>query len=293
MPKAVLARLEWTGLLEEVIAAEKGSSRCEARKARLRVARTRARLVRDGLPAKELDWAKRRALTTTVAQIVEELKAADEKAKVAFEERRNAAHALWCEWAKRAAEKGVATIAPAASDAAGAPLSDVGQLGKEAAVWDKIWRHASECAPPPEEVPRGTPLPRPDVAAIRAAGKSFAMMTGTGIDDAHPRVWALLKAELIELFIDMGMLIEDTGILPEKVRLIVMRLMPKAAGGVRPIALMASFVRVWAKGRRPDVKWWEADNARACFQVRCIDAVFDQRLHDEAARAMEDSSATI
>ena len=118
---------------------------------------------------------------------------------------------------------------------------------------------------------------------VRDAAKRIKEKTAFGVDDLHPRLWASFSDELLELMIEVCTAIERHGTVPRQARRNLVCLIPKAAGGVRPIALLASFLRVWARVRRPIARQWEKEHDRECFQNNCVDALFDQALHDEAA----------
>ena len=63
--------------------------------------------------------------------------------------------------------------------------------------------------------------------------------------------------------------------------------MPKAAGGVRPIALFPSEYRIWTKARLPLVEQWEREHDRAFFacgpKQSASDVVWKQTLRAEAS----------
>lgn len=263
MPAQQRALLNWPSTLGEVIGAIDHGSPQEEAKARRPFACARARLAKAGLPPAMCAWARRRASKATQDEVRAYYVVASLAAKAAEDAARAEGCERWSSWARKAVEGGAGVahrftkipLKPERSplDQEGSPLGEVRTFDKEAGEWRKVWTHAMDCAPPPVDVPQGEPLERPLPAAVRAAAKRFRRTTGLGVDDAHPRLRAMLSDELLELFIDIAMPIERTGVLPTDIELNIMRLIPKASGGRRPIALLSSFVRVWAKVRRAAV----------------------------------------
>ncbi len=84
-------------------------------------------------------------------------------------------------------------------------------------------------------------------------------------------------------------MMEVAGVWPRQVTLAVMRLIPKAAGGRRPIGILASLVRWWERARQPEIQRWRDEHSRGYNFVargrRADQAVWHQALADEAAKS--------
>ncbi len=79
----------------------------------------------------------------------------------------------------------------------------------------------------------GRQMPRPSVAALRRALRSFAASTGLGWDGLHPHAIARLSDERLSELIDVLMQAERTGRWPASVALVSIVLLPKPEGGGR------------------------------------------------------------
>ncbi len=83
--------------------------------------------------------------------------------------------------------------------------------------------------------------------------------------------------------------IEGIGIWPHQLQCILVHLIPKEAGGRRPIGLVASFVRLWERSRAPLIREWRVKAMRpynwAAPGRNAERAVWLHSLADEAAKA--------
>ena len=73
----------------------------------------------------------------------------------------------------------------------------------------------------------------------------------------------------------------------------LIHLIPKAAGGLRPIAVMNGITRLWAAIRRPYAQVWEKANHREFFAKDCPAALFSQCIADEALSDTDVISASV
>ena len=87
------------------------------------------------------------------------------------------------------------------------------------------------------------------VADIRMAARSFPTGTGVDIDNVSPRALDRLSDEAIEAFIGILHACERTGQWGECYALVMTVLLPNPDGGVRPIGLLPTTVRVWMRAR--------------------------------------------
>ncbi len=106
-------------------------------------------------------------------------------------------------------------------------------------------------------------LPRPTPVQIREASVQFREGTSVAYDGFHPRHYALLCDESLEIVGAFMVIIELVGALPRQLRLLLMPLIPKPRSGHRAVASFVSLYRMWAKVRKPAVDAWEAEYDRA------------------------------
>ena len=71
-----------------------------------------------------------------------------------------------------------------------------------------------------------------------SAAKTFKSRTGLGCDSAHPRKFGWLSEEVLLGLASLLTMIEDSGIWPEQVSVILIALIPKPGGGKRPIGIL-------------------------------------------------------
>ena len=118
-------------------------------------------------------------------------------------------------------------------------------------LWQKLSLHAS--APWRQEegalVPNSC-LPPLGCAELRGAARTFKASTAAGIDALLPTHYAWLSDDLLDNIGKLLCDIESSGCWPSQVMLSVIHLIPKQAGGKRPIGLLASIVRLWDRARK-------------------------------------------
>ncbi len=176
----------------------------------------------------------------------------------------------------------------AALDRRGAPQNLVDQ---DLSDWSGIWRRLEGIATAPwrdAELSQAHLLPRPLPVELRRASASFSPHTGVGGDHFRPVWFSWLSDPLLACFADVFMSIEAVGRWPRRLRLALIHLIPKEAGGRRPIGLLASFVRLWERVRAPHVRQWRLDCRRSynwSAPGRSAErAAWVQTVTDEAAR---------
>ena len=135
------------------------------------------------------------------------------------------------------------------------------EVDGEARKWAGVWAEEmgmEECRWPEcmDELP-----------CIRAhhiweAAKTFADRSGLGWDRLHPKALRRLPEAMVD---ELGVILmeaEEAGTWEEAVGVVVTALIPKGDGGWRPIGLMPTVVRVWARVRGGMVRDWEDANDR-------------------------------
>ena len=176
------------------------------------------------------------------------------------------------EWLRRAAPQGDASVyrwirerppfVPAPVDANLAIVPYHAAYDAKARVFTDVW----EKAPPthlsgdilwPTDL-HLTDFDAPlDPDAVRSTSRCFSIVTSFGTDVIHPRQIGLLSNSLLWFMIDIFIHMIRRGLTAAAVNLILVKLIPKADGGERPIGLFSAFLRVLMKLLRRTVgqKW--------------------------------------
>ena len=96
------------------------------------------------------------------------------------------------------------------------------------------------------------------VEQFRKTARSFKRHTGVGVDWVSPHQFDWLSDDLIEALIKLWKKIEQKCRWPSQLTTALIHLIPKESGGRRPIAIIASLIRIWIKCRKPEVTEWKA-----------------------------------
>ena len=136
----------------------------------------------------------------------------------------------------------------------------------ETSSWKGIWcRHGAAATAPWREERRGIvqgTVNRPTVPELRRAAASFKLRTGLGTDALPPRSFGWLSDQLLGRVAELMEAIESVGCWPGQLEDALVHLIPKDAGGKRPIGLVTSLPRIWARARRTQVVAWRRENSR-------------------------------
>ena len=104
-------------------------------------------------------------------------------------------------------------------------------------------------------------LPPVTAQDIRTAAFSFPASTGLGADNISPRALLRLSDDaLTSLAVHMTKM-ETCGEWGEALNLVLIVLLTKSDGGLRPIGLFPTVIRVWMRARVAQARAWEAANA--------------------------------
>jgi hypothetical protein len=164
--------------------------------------------------------------------------------------------------------------------------------GQEPSVHELSWGHELEQAA--EQEP---PLPLLSTEEIRESSRSFPASTSESLDGFHVRHYALLSEPALRVLAVLLQVAERTGLWPTAVRAMLIALLEKVAGGHRPIALLTSFFRMWARCRQPMAAEWESANDREYWAASrgrsAADAVWRAAADAEAQVAQESSAGTV
>ena len=116
----------------------------------------------------------------------------------------------------------------------------------------------------PEEIvwpsDMGPPPAKLMVEATCQAAITFPVGTGLGWDGIHPRAIYRLCQYTLEWLAKVLYRCEITGKWPELIDVVVIALLPKSDGWLRPIGLMPFLVRIWARARKEVAMQWEKAN---------------------------------
>ena len=168
-------------------------------------------------------------------------------------------------------------------------------------VWNALWSklsHLSETpwrSPEKDEVgPALRPLRHME---LRAAAASFKSRTASGVDALLPTHFAWLSDSLLDRVGALYTDLEEHGCWPRQVSTSIVHLIPKAAGGRRPIGLLASLVRLWERARKPWMREWQGTCRRAYNWMErgrgSERSVWAQTVYEEAAVASGKTTASI
>ena len=140
-----------------------------------------------------------------------------------------------------------------------AKVADI--LQEDVLQWQIVWTHLGSCPSAPWRQATLT-IELPPISAndaLRAAG-SFKTNTSIGVDRFPPKALQLLSFPLVQAIADFPNAIGTRGRWPEAVSDVLMHFTPKPTGGRRPIAVLATVLRVWERVRKPLVREWIACN---------------------------------
>ena len=127
----------------------------------------------------------------------------------------------------------------------------------EASQWASQWG-AGKTFPPCEWPADLGPLPpQMELTAFKRALVSFPTALGLGWDDIHPRALLRLHDVVLLALLRILFLCETIGGWPSSIALVIIALLPKSAGGLRPIGLFPWLPKIWAKVRRRVALEWE------------------------------------
>ncbi len=155
-----------------------------------------------------------------------------------------------------------------ASDVSSVPLNDQETADDLLQKWISIWGTDDLGLGGLNYFESFTALPRLTVSEVRDAAASIKPKTAIGGDAIHHRWFLWLSDQCLERLIDLLTAVEAEGHIPEAVRLALLAFLPKLEGGLRPIGILPTVVRVWARARSSHALAWERGNSRDYFLGR-------------------------
>ena len=93
------------------------------------------------------------------------------------------------------------------------------------------------------------------------AASSFPIGTGLGADNISPRAILRLSSEALAALVTLLVAFEALGHWAHALDLVLIVLLPKTDGGLRPIGLFPTIVRLWMRARIGVARAWEATNS--------------------------------
>eukprot|EP00973_Karenia_brevis_P018937 2596094-Karenia_brevis.AAC.1 len=115
------------------------------------------------------------------------------------------------------------------------PLSDQGAVEQEAHSWATWWGESTKYSLSPDALADVPNLPSLQHHALVEAAKSFPIDTGLGMDNWAPRALTRLPVAAILALCTILRAAETLGQWSEALNLVMIVLLPKPDGGLRPI----------------------------------------------------------
>ena len=141
------------------------------------------------------------------------------------------------------------------------PVTKQGEFGtreiveEQAEIWAAWWQSEGSVQWT-DFVNTGTKVPQKlTTECIRAVSASFKSQTSC-VDGFHPRHYSLLSIGLLEALVRLFRIFEAIGQWPRDEQKVLTVLIPKAEGGLRPIALFRTLYRMYSRATCINVKKW-------------------------------------
>ena len=141
------------------------------------------------------------------------------------------------------------------------PVTKKGEYGtreiveEQAEIWAAWWQSGSSVQWT-DFASTGTKVPQVlTTECVRAVSASFKCQTSC-VDGFHPRHFSLLSNKLLETLVLLFRIFEAIGQWPRDEQKVLTVLIPKAEGGLRPIALFRTLYRMYSRARCIKVKKW-------------------------------------
>ncbi len=136
------------------------------------------------------------------------------------------------------------------------PLCDEAAVDREAKEWASLWKESAQYDNPIFHNPPALEALMPNAVAI--AANSFPIGTGLGVDNIAPRALSRLSHQALVALVALFMAFECKGDWCEVLNLVLIVLLPKSAGGFRPIGLFPTIIRIWMRARYGIARAWQA-----------------------------------
>ena len=140
-----------------------------------------------------------------------------------------------------------------------APEGDLIKFKDESrAKWKQVWNGSDVPSTEEDGLFSGILIPRRSrltACEIREAAKTFSAKTTT-CDGWHPKMFAWLPDHHLDKLAEIMALWEEIGSPALLNQDLIVKLIPKSAGGYRPIGLFPSLARLYGKARQPIIRRW-------------------------------------
>jgi len=185
---------------------------------------------------------------------------------------------------------------PQVRDRDGALVADSpGILNIESEKYGKLWNAKS--VPTKKTFANNQPCKKLEPQKLRRVSRTFKKKTGVAPDGWHPRHFALLSDEGLQVLDELFQLLELCGNLPAQQAQVYIFLLDKITGGTRPIGLFTAFYRLWAKARQEEAAKWAGLNDRHYFAAgrnrSTLDPVWRQSIRNQKATTDKLNVATL
>jgi len=165
-------------------------------------------------------------------------------------------------------------------------VDNKGILEAEAEKYKALWKAID--AEPKVVYANNEPCPLLAPAQLRRISKAFKRKTKFSPDGWHPRHFALLSDQALEILALIYEFLEITGHMPDQQRFVCIFLLDKPSGGTRPIGLFNAVYRIWSKARQGIAASWAAKFDRPYFAAgknrSTLDPVWRQSVLNQMAR---------
>ena len=121
------------------------------------------------------------------------------------------------------------------------PLSDQGNVERQAATWAELWQTEETYTPPAFRITSEFFTDFMPMTIVDAA-MSFPADTGLGHDNVSPRAFARLSHDALLALAALYLAFERFGEWPDLLDLVLIVLLPKGDGEYRPIGLFPTDV---------------------------------------------------
>ena len=186
------------------------------------------------------------------------------------QEHLQASQKRWRQWVKQKLPNGAAAVHAYVKRDLQRPILIQGDLSSldaspqavledEETKWKEVWHRLSGKYGNPWQEAELLPSQRlPPITAkqIRSAALSFSTKTAVGEDWLHPRLVAFLSEDVRDCYAQVLNTAELSGRWPSLVSVNLINLIPKPTGGLRPIGLMATLIRIYERVRKSIVARW-------------------------------------
>ena len=141
------------------------------------------------------------------------------------------------------------------------PLSDQASVDRESEKWAGEWASRAVYSEPSFLSLAAERLPALALLAARCAIATFPAGTGVGDDNIGPRALGRLGDDALLALLRIFAACEALGSWGTAAFHVLIVLLPKPDGGLRPIGLFPTIIRVWMRMRSSVARAWESANA--------------------------------